>query len=135
MEVGAWVLIAGVALVALELVTGGFYLLWYGIGLAVSGAIGWAIGSDEWAWQIAIGMAIGLVLMIVFRKRLVRKRKNEPKDEFLLEEGEGTIKEGDLVEFRGTLWRYDAEVGAQFAVGERVNVRPQPGARVLVRKK
>ena len=128
-------LIASAALIALELATGGFFLLWYGIGLAISGAVGWAIGSDKWAWQIAIGLAIGLALMIVFRKRLVRKRRDEPKDEFLLEEGEGTVKDDVLVEFRGTLWQYDAPDGARFAAGERVNVRHASGLRVFIEKK
>ncbi|MDR2639012.1 MAG: nodulation protein NfeD [Helicobacteraceae bacterium] len=136
MAVGAWVLIAGAILIALELATGGFFLLWYGIGLMISGAAGWALGFDEAAWQIAIGLAIGLALMVVFRKRLVRRRKNEPKDEFLLEEGEGTIKSETLVEFRGTLWQYDAPNGAEFAAGERVIVRPAAsGLRVTIAKK
>ncbi|MDR1451567.1 MAG: hypothetical protein LBI57_04455 [Helicobacteraceae bacterium] len=135
MTVGAWVLIAGATLIALELVTGGFFLLWYGIGLAVSGAVGWALGSEKWALQVAIGLAIGLALMIVFRKRLVRKRSGERKDEFLLEEGVGTIKDESLVEFRGTFWQYDAPDGIEFVAGERVIVRPASDLRVSVAKK
>ncbi|MDR1912210.1 MAG: hypothetical protein LBQ52_07700 [Helicobacteraceae bacterium] len=130
-----WVLIAGAALIALELVTGSFYLLWYGIGLAISGAVGWAIGSEAWIWQSAIGLAIGFVLMLLLRKRIIFRRKNEQKDEFLLVEGEGTIKEGGLVEFRGTLWQYEADGSAEFAVGERVIVRPSAANRVAISKR
>ncbi|MDR2034515.1 MAG: hypothetical protein LBP89_07790 [Helicobacteraceae bacterium] len=129
-----WVLIAGAALIALELVTGSFYLLWYGIGLAISGAVGWAIGNEAWIWQSAIGLAIGFILMLSFRKRIIVKRKNEQKDEFLLVEGEGTIKEGGLVEFRGTLWQYKTDGDAEFAVGERVIVRPSAANRVAISK-
>ncbi|GHS89555.1 hypothetical protein FACS189487_10010 [Campylobacterota bacterium] len=130
-----WVLIVGVVLLVIELLTGSFYILWYGIGLVASGAVGWAIGSEEWIWQSAAGLVIGHILLVLLRKRLiVSRRSDERRDEFLLEEGEGVIKDANLVEFRGTIWRYEGE--GEFAAGERVIVRPDSGGnRVNVRKK
>ncbi|MDR0666216.1 MAG: hypothetical protein LBF71_02280 [Campylobacteraceae bacterium] len=130
-----WILIIGVAILALEIAVGSFYLLWYGLGLIVSGAIGWAIGSEDWVTQGVIGLAIGLVLMIAFRRRLAEKMLGKKiKDEFLLEEGEGVIKEGGLVEFRGTTWQYDKDKKESFEINERVIVRPSKTNRVFVKK-
>jgi membrane protein implicated in regulation of membrane protease activity len=130
-----WILIIGVIILALELAVGSFYLLWYGLGLIISGVIGWAIGSEDWIMQGVIGLAIGLVLMIFFRKRLAEKMLGKKiKDEFLLEEGEGVIKEGGLVEFRGTTWQYDREKNEVFEIDERVIVRPDKTNRVFVKK-
>ncbi|MDR1285286.1 MAG: hypothetical protein LBJ88_03700 [Campylobacteraceae bacterium] len=130
-----WVLIVGVLILALELISGSFYLLWYGFGLAISGAVGWAIGSDAWIAQSAIGLAIGLILMIAFRKRLYDKiMGHKIKDEFLLEEGEGVIKENNLVEFRGTIWQYDKNKDETFEINERVIVKPTKTNRVFVKK-
>jgi membrane protein implicated in regulation of membrane protease activity len=130
-----WVLIIGVVILALELAVGSFYLLWYGLGLIVSGAVGWAIGSENWIVQGVIGLAIGLVLMVAFRKRFAEKMLGKKiKDEFLLEEGEGVVKEGGLVEFRGTTWQYDADKKESFEINERVIVKPTKTNRVFVKK-
>ncbi|MDR1006989.1 MAG: hypothetical protein LBL65_00290 [Campylobacteraceae bacterium] len=130
-----WILIIGVIILALEVAVGSFYLLWYGLGLIISGAFGWAIGSEDWIIQGVIGLAIGLALMIVFRKRLAEKMLGKKiKDEFLLEEGEGVIKEGGLVEFRGTMWQYDVGKEENFSVNERVIVKPTKTNRVFVKK-
>jgi membrane protein implicated in regulation of membrane protease activity len=131
-----WVLIAGICILTLELLSGSFYLLWYGIGLIISGSVGWAIDSDAWIAQSAIGLGIGLVLMIAFRKRLSDKiiMGRKIKDEFLLEEGEGVIKENDLVEFRGTTWRYEKDKDEVFEINERVIVKPTSTNRVFVKK-
>ncbi|MDR2790594.1 MAG: hypothetical protein LBB59_06435 [Campylobacteraceae bacterium] len=130
-----WILIIGVIILALEIAVGSFYLLWYGLGLVISGAIGWVIGYEDWIIQGVAGLAIGLVLMIFFRKRLAEKMLGKKiKDEFLLEEGEGIIKEGGLVEFRGTTWRYDKEKNEIFEINERVTVRPTKTNRVFVKK-
>lgn len=131
-----WVVIAGILLIALEIITGNFFILWYGIGLALVGAIGWALGFESAQailWQTAIGFVIGHILLVLLRKKFIFKRAVEPRDEFLLEEGEGIIKEGELVEFRGTLWRYEAS-DQEFAIGERVKVEPLANNKVGVRK-
>ncbi|MDR0408401.1 MAG: hypothetical protein LBH45_05775 [Campylobacteraceae bacterium] len=130
-----WVLIAGVLILALELLSGSFYLLWYGFGFVISGAVGWAIGSDAWIVQSAVGLGIGLILMIAFRKRLYDKMMGRKiRDEFLLEEGEGVIKENNLVEFRGTTWQYDKDKDENFDINERVIVKPTKANRVFVKK-
>jgi membrane protein implicated in regulation of membrane protease activity len=130
-----WILIIGVIILALEIAVGSFYLLWYGLGLIVSGAIGWALGSEDWIIQGVIGLAIGLVLMVAFRKRLAEKVLGKKiNDEFLLEAGEGVIKEGGLVEFRGTTWRYESEKNETFEINEKVLVRPSKTNRVFVKK-
>ncbi|MDR3346836.1 MAG: hypothetical protein LBS73_06645 [Campylobacteraceae bacterium] len=130
-----WVLIAGVLILALELLSGSFYLLWYGFGFIVSGAIGWAVGSDAWIVQSATGLGIGLVLMVAFRRRLADKLMGRKiKDEFLLEEGEGVVKENGLVEFRGTTWQYDANKNEHFEINERVIAKPTKSNRVVIKK-
>ncbi|MDR1460505.1 MAG: hypothetical protein LBI78_02545 [Campylobacteraceae bacterium] len=130
-----WVLIIGVLILALELVSGSFYLLWYGFGLIISGAVGWAIGSEAWVVQSATGLGIGLILMVTFRKRLYDKVMGRKiRDEFLLEEGEGVVKENNLVEFRGTTWQYDKDKDETFEINERVIVKPTKTNRVFIKK-
>ncbi|GHV07995.1 hypothetical protein AGMMS50229_15710 [Campylobacterota bacterium] len=130
-----WVLIAGVVLLAIELLTGSLYFLWYGIGMVGSGAIGWAIGSENWAWQALAGLLIGLALMIALRKRLMKPKGDERADEFLLEEGLGVVSENSQVEFRGTFWHFAGAQGESYAVGEEVLVTPAQNNTVKIRKK
>ncbi|MDR1976282.1 MAG: hypothetical protein LBQ18_04760 [Campylobacteraceae bacterium] len=130
-----WTLIAGVVVVALELAVGSLYLLWYGLGLIISGAVGWALGSEDWIIQGVAGLTIGLVLMVAFKKRLAEKVLGKKiTDEFLLEAGEGVIKEGGLVEFRGTMWQYDTDKNESFEINETVIVKPTKANRVFVKK-
>lgn len=130
-----WVLIAGFALILLELLTGSFYLFWYGIGLALSGATAWIIGDEHYLIQLVIGFAIGAILMFSFRKRVLGKiSKNSKKDEFLLEKGKGIIIENYLVEFRGTTWKYENNTDDTFKIGEEVLVIPTNTNRVFVEK-
>ena len=130
-----WILIAGVALLAIELLTGSLYFLWYGIGMVASGAVGWALGDEHWVWQGAIGLLIGLVLMIALRKRLMKPKGNERADEFLLQEWLGVVGENNQVEFRGTFWRYAGAQGESYTVGEEVLVTPTQNNTVTIRKK
>lgn len=130
-----WVLIAGFVLILLELATGSFYLLWYGIGLALTGAVGWAIGDEHYLVQSFIGLAIGAALMFSFRKRILNKiSKNNKRDEFLLEKGKGVVIENSLVEFRGTTWKYENKTNEVFEIGEEVLVIPTNSNKVLIEK-
>ncbi len=126
-----WVLIAGIALLFCELLTGSFYLLWYGLGLFVSGGAGLIFGLDSWMVQSVIGLVLGVILMVLFQRRFSQKEA-VIQDEFLLESGEGIIREEGVVEFRGTLWKYETDVPYQ--KGERVFVTPSGGNRVRIKK-
>ncbi|MFV0481193.1 MAG: NfeD family protein [Campylobacteraceae bacterium] len=130
-----WVLIAGIIVLALEVLTGSFYLIWYGIGLSLSGAVGWAIGSDAWVIQSVIGLLIGLILMFAFRKRFLHKiSTNKNRDEFLLVSGKGIVRENGLVEFRGTTWKYESKSNDIFKINEEVQVTPTTSNTVFIEK-
>lgn len=131
-----FVTIFGVLLIVLELVTGSFYIFWYGIGMIISGGAGWILKSNNWTLQGAIGLGIGLILMILFQKKLLEKLKltKHIKDEFLLEPGEGVIKENCIVEFRGTTWQYENNKNEKFEINEKVLVIPSKNNRVIVEK-
>lgn len=130
-----WVVIVGFILILLELATGSFYLLWYGIGLVLSGATGWGFGNENYLIQTVIGLAIGAVLMFSFRKRVLNKiSKNNHRDEFLLEKGKGVVLENSLVDFRGTTWRYENKTDDTFEIGEEVFVIPTTTNRVFIEK-
>ena len=130
-----WILIVGFILILLELVTGSFYLLWYGIGLALVGSVGWAISDEQYYIQLFIGLAIGAVLMFSFRKRVLNKiSKNNKIDTFLLEKGKGIVVENSLVDFRGTTWKYESNADELFEIGEEVLVTPTSTNRVFIGK-
>jgi membrane protein implicated in regulation of membrane protease activity len=134
-EVKMWVLIVGVIFIILELLTGSFYIIWYGIGLTLSGAVGWSISDEHYLMQAVIGLVIGAILMFGFRERVLNKISiNNKKDEFLLEKGKGVVAENSLVEFRGTTWRYENKTGDIFEIGEEVSVIPTNTNKVFIEK-
>lgn len=131
-----WILIFGTILLVIELLlVNSFYILWYGIGFILSGGIGWLFGYENYTIQGFIGVAIGAILMFLFRKKLLSKIfKINNKDEFLLEKGRGVVLEDSLVKFRGTTWKYENRSDDTFETGEEVLVIPATNNNVFIEK-
>lgn len=99
----------GVVLIGLEMVLGSFYILWFGIGFFVVGAVEYFIPFSGAMYQIATALVISLVLLFTLKRRvkmILGKNEKEIKDDFLNEKGVGVIKEG-MIFYKGTLWEYE----------------------------
>ena len=141
---GAWNwMILGTALLALEILTPGVYLLWLGIAAIATGLLSfmlWQAGFWVWQVQILVFLALSLVSALVGR-RFFPTTGTEDTDRPLLNrrelqlvgrtatleepirEGRGRIRLGD------TLWRVS---GPDLPVGARVRVASAANGELTV---
>ncbi|MFZ3322676.1 MAG: NfeD family protein [Usitatibacter sp.] len=122
-----WV-VAGLALVIAELVTGTFYLLVIGLGAFAGAAVAWFEGGF-----VAQSIASGLVAVAgaYFVHLWHSKQPNEPEGSNFLDRGQPVVLEGwanetaniARVKYRGTTW--DARLSL---AGER----PAPGSTLYI---
>ncbi len=122
----AWI-IAGFALVIIELLTGTFYLLVIGMGAFAGAAVAWAGGGY-------LAQAVGACAVALAGTWLVKRwhnahRRGDLKDNFL-DLGQPVVLESWVdaasgmarVTYRGTTW--DARVAG--------GTRPEPGATLVI---
>ncbi len=141
-ELGPWNWVAiGLVLLVMEIAIPGVFLLWFGMGAIVVGALSIMFNNAAfWPWeaQIVVFLILSLVLAY-FGKRLMDK--GDVTDEPLLNkrseqmigrtatlaepisEGYGRIRLGD------TLWRVK---GPDMAIGARVKVAAVDGGELVV---
>ena len=132
-QLGPWNwMVLGLVLLAIEIVTPGFYLLWIGLAALVVGAISLALWDTVfWGWQIQVIVFLALSLVAAYvGHKLMGGRKTESDQPLLnrrseqligrtatltepIREGHGRIQLGD------TLWRVS---GPDLPVGSRVKV-------------
>ncbi len=122
----AWI-IAGFALVIIELLTGTFYLLVIGVGAFAGAAVAWAGGG--YLAQAVGACAVALVGTWFVNRWHRGRQPGSVKDNFLdlgqpvvleswVDAASGTAR----VTYRGTTW--DARVAA--------GARPEPGATLVI---
>ncbi len=113
----------GVVLIGLEMLVGTFYILWFGVGFFIVGAIQYFFPFSNGLYQISLALTISLILLLLlknFIKKILKTPEKEIKDDFLNEAGEGVIKEGMLF-YKGTLWEYEPK-DLHVKNGDRVKV-------------
>ncbi|HSB67958.1 MAG TPA: NfeD family protein [Candidatus Methylomirabilis sp.] len=135
-------LVLGLFLVGCEILTpGGFYVLFFGIGALVVGAmagLGW--GGPTWA-QWLLFSVISVASLLVFRPRLLRlARSKERPDPIDTLEGEVATLADDLspgavgkAELRGTAWTVINRDERPLARGRRCRVVRVEGLTLWVR--
>lgn len=124
------VLAFGMLLVVAELLVGSFFLLFFGLGFLAVGILGFFI-DFSWHVQILLASLVSVALLVLLKKPMKEKfysSKDEVKDDFLNESGEGEIKEG-MVYFKGTLWSYDGDLKD----GQKVQVIGTKGNKVILK--
>lgn len=124
------VLAFGVLLIAAELLIGSFFIMFFGMGFLIVGIFGFFIDM-LWYHQILIAAIISVILLFTLKKHIKEKfynSKDEIKDDFLNESGEGEVREG-MVYFKGTLWRYDGELKE----GQKVQIIGTRGNKVILK--
>jgi membrane protein implicated in regulation of membrane protease activity len=134
-----WVLL-GFALLAFELFTpGGFFVLFFGLGALVVGALeGLGIVGPVWLqWLLFTGVSV--VLLAFLRGRLVSRLRTEARDVDTLA-GEAAVLLEDLpagqigkAELRGTAWSARNAGARELRKGERVLVERVEGLMLFVR--
>jgi membrane protein implicated in regulation of membrane protease activity len=139
MEWWLWFL-AGFALLALELFTpGGFFVLFFGIGAMLVGAlvgVGVPLGG---AAQWLLFTVLSALLLVLVRPRLVSRVRTEAREVDQVV-GEVAVVVNDLqaggvgqVELRGTAWSARNTGGTALRKGQRVRVERVDGLMLSVR--
>lgn len=123
--------IVAFALVALELTTGTFYLLVYGIAAAAAGIAAW-LGLGLVA-QLVIAAAIGIAGTFALRKW--RRAESTNADLQDLDIGQRVVVESwqdgkGQVKYRGAVW--DAEAAAEIDTGKPLYIRAMRGSVLIV---
>lgn len=133
-ELGPWSwMVLGCALLVLEVLAPGVFLLWIGIAALITGAISlllWSVGF--WGWQVQVLLFLVLALVSAYAGKKFMRSRDDISDQPLLNkrgeqmigrtatltepirEGRGRIKLGD------TMWRVS---GPDLPVGARVRVK------------
>ena len=132
----AW-LIAGVALIVTELVTGTFYLLVLGIAALVGSGIGYAGGALVWQSLVSAAVAVaGVVWVHQYRKRTVASPMQgldvgQPAAfDSWVNQGAGHAR----VRYRDALWDAQVSGGASVEPGEVLYVTSVDGNTLKVSK-
>lgn len=143
-ELGPWNwMILGAALLALELVVPGVYLLWLGIAAILTGTLSLQLWeATYWTWQVQVVVFLALsIATVLVGRRVFPNSAGEDTDEPLLNQrsrqlvGSTATLEEAIVEGRGrirlgdTLWRVS---GPDLPVGARVRVVTATGGDLTV---
>ena len=143
MEWWLW-LILGLLLLAVELFTpGGFFLLFFGIGAIVTGAVG-AAGlppTDSLPVQIVIFLAVSLAGLLLFRNALTARFARRPRggevdslaQSDAIAQDDIPVNATGKVELRGASWTARNAGPAPIVRGERCTVERVDGLTLWIR--
>jgi inner membrane protein len=132
-ELGPWNwMVLGFALLAMEILVPGVFLLWIGLAALLVGALSLAIwDAGFWVWQVQVLVFLALALACAFAGKKIMTGRGDETDQPLLnrraeqlvgrtatlaepiENGRGRLRLGD------TVWRV---TGPDLPVGARVRV-------------
>mgnify|MGYP005806188985 CR=1 FL=1 len=131
-----WI-IAGFALVIIELITGTFYLLVIGVGAFAGAAVAWAGGSYV---AQAVGACVVALAGTWYVNRWHRTRQRGGANDNFLDLGQPVVLEAWVdansrtarVTYRGTTWDARVAAGAQAEPGATLIINGQDGSTLLV---
>jgi membrane protein implicated in regulation of membrane protease activity len=131
-----WI-IAGFALVVVELLTGTFYLLVIGVGGFAGAAIAWS--GAGYPAQAVGACAVALAGTFLVRRWHARQRKDDAKSNFL-DLGQAVVLESwtdapsgtARVKYRGTTWDARIAPGTHAEPGATLVINGQDGSTLLV---
>lgn len=132
----AWI-VAGFALVIIELMTGTFYLLVIGVGAFAGAAVAWAGGG--YPAQAVGACAVALVGTWLVNRWHRTRAPGSAKDNFL-DLGQAVVLESWVdapsgtarVKYRGTTWDARVAAGARAEPGATLYIHGQDGSTLLV---
>ena len=134
-----WFVFAAIFIVG-EILTAGFFLLWFGIGAAIAGIL--AIFGFNAAWQWGVFIVVSGVLFAISRRFAERFTKKQPPgigaDRFIGKVGV-VLEEIDNIKNIGKVridkeeWRADSSSGEIIKEGEKIEVVRMDGTHVVVK--
>ncbi len=143
-DLGPWNwMILGVALLALEVVSPGVYLLWLGIAALLTGTLSFQLADAAfWSWQVQVlaFLALSMIAVLVVR-RFFPVTGSDDTDQPLLNQrgqqlvGRTAVLEDAIVNGQGrvrlgdTLWRVS---GPDLPAGTRVRVAAADGGKLRI---
>lgn len=141
-ELGPWNWVAiGLALVALEIVVPGVFLLWLGLAALIVGTLSLMFhNASFWPWEFQVVVFVGLSIALAWFGKRIMDKGNESDEPLLnmrseqmigrlatltepVTNGYGRIKIGD------TLWRVK---GPELATGAQVKVTSVVGNELVI---
>ncbi len=134
-----WFVFAAIFIVG-EILTAGFFLLWFGIGAVVAGVL--AILGFNAGWQWGAFIVVSGILFAISRRFAERFTKKQPPgigaDRFIGEVGVvleeiDNIKNTGRVRIEKEEWRADSATGEIIKEGEKVKVVRMDGTHVVVK--
>jgi membrane protein implicated in regulation of membrane protease activity len=134
-----WFVFAAIFIVG-EILTAGFFLLWFCIGAAVAGIF--AILGFNAGWQWGAFIVVSGILFAISRRFAERFTKKQPPgigaDRFIGEVGVvleeiDNIKNTGRVRIEKEEWRADSDSGKIIKEGEKVKVVRMDGTHVVVK--
>jgi membrane protein implicated in regulation of membrane protease activity len=133
-----WAIVAAFFIIG-EILTFGFFLLWFGIGAIVAGAAAF-LGSGL-VWQLGIFVVVSFVLFAISRRFAERITKAQPpgigadrfigKECVVLEEIDNDKNTGRVRMVREE-WRAESETGIRIPAGAKVVVVGIHGTQLVV---
>ncbi len=126
-EIPAWLMITiGLLLLAAELMTGAFVILFFGIGFVVIGISGFFIGWSAGEFQLLSAMLLGGILTFTLRPLFINSMNKDDLPLETMQVGElGKIvkNDGELrLEYKGTTWVFENRGESDIAEGDEVMV-------------
>ena len=133
-----WIALAAVFIIG-EIFTGGFFILWFGVGALLAGVA--AICGLGMGWQWGIFVVVSGVLVLVSRRFAQAVTEEQPpgigadrtigKEGVVLEEIDN-ITDSGRVRIGKEEWRARSESGEKLAANEKVKVTALVGTHVVV---
>lgn len=136
MNIEIWIALAALFFIG-EMLTTGFFLLWFGVGASVSAVLNY-LGFDPLV-QFVTFIIISLVLIGISRPFAKRITKDSPKkaaaDRLIGKEAlvieEVAPHKGGMVKIDGDIWK--AVAAQTIAGGETVNIEGIEGTKLVVK--
>jgi membrane protein implicated in regulation of membrane protease activity len=112
------------AFLVIEMMSTDFISLWFGFGFATTAIVHYFFPFDTLLAQLALALGLGALYLLLLRKQVkqyIFRDDDGRVDNFLNVEGEGFI-EGELLKYKGTLWKYHTSGSEVFKEAERVHI-------------
>jgi membrane protein implicated in regulation of membrane protease activity len=129
----------GMLLVVLELVTAGFFIIFFGLGAVTVGVIAWFATGTSWWLEWLLFTVFSLAYLGLFRKRLQSRFENPPTSTVDSLVGDLAIAREALapgvvgrVEVRGSAWSARNTSAVALTAGQRCRVVRVDGLTLAV---
>lgn len=131
----------GVVLLIVEVVTGGFWIGFFGVGGLVTALALWTEAITGLNAQLAVFLVSSILPLVVLRKPLMTwLNRDAQASRFNDAVGQTAVVVQDIVppgvgrvEYQGSTWEADSAAGERLTANTRVQIVRQDGTRLSVR--